>query len=478
MAQHAIIATSVSGKITYFNPAASRLLGYTAAEVVGKHTPIIFHESGGIAAWLKDNPGSNPFLCLVQHCAPDVAAGSEIIYVRKDGRRIPVMLTVSKVRDPQGQLQGYMGIALELSANKRQQHLYETFFSLGHEMLCVCGPQGKLLRVNLAFENLLGYAVRDLEGTNIFAKIHADDLEATKLVMANLGRGEVVSRFNNRWLHRDGSYRTIRWNAAASADGFYYATGWDVTDEQQQSDSKDQNALFEKQLIGIVSHDLRSPVSAILMSAESIGRLGGLSQRAERSLKRISGAAQRAERMIHDLLDFTQARLGGGLRVHPAPVNINEVAQQVMEEIQLVHPEREITFSPCDAAEVRVDGDRIAQVLGNLLANAVHYSPKDSPVDLSIDKRNDALCLEVHNGGDPIPAHLLPRLFKPLHRGANGLGSLQASAGRSVGLGLYIVDQAVKAHGGVISVESTPEAGTTFSVVLPQHAPASKHLQN
>ncbi len=225
---------------------------------------------------------------------------------------------------------------------------------------------------------------------------------------------------------------------------------------------------FEQQLIGIVSHDLRNPLAAITMSAASLLRRPDLEERQRRPLGRIFASAERAIRLIRDLLDFTQARLGGGLPVKRQPFDLHVLAQQVVEELQASHPERTLQVEAQGDGQGEWDSDRLAQVLGNVLSNALHYSPPGTPVRVRTRGQADDVTIEVHNVGDPIPAHALPRLFQPMQRGegtANG-------ANRSLGLGLYIVKHLVDAHGGTLQVTSTAEGGTTFTMTLPRGASA------
>ncbi|WP_407755299.1 ATP-binding protein [Archangium sp.] len=230
-------------------------------------------------------------------------------------------------------------------------------------------------------------------------------------------------------------------------------------------------AEFEQHLIGIVSHDLRNPLSAITLSATTLLREPGLGERQRRSLGRIYASAERANRMIRDLLDFTKARLGGGLPIQCAPLDFHVLGRQVVEELQVSNPERIIQLEQRGEGRAVWDGDRMAQVLTNLIGNALHYSPRGSPVRVKVHGEEDEGVLEVHNEGAPIAPQLLPRLFQPMQRGATGY-----SATRSVGLGLYIVDHIVRAHGGRIEVDSREGEGTTFRVRLPRMPPAAEAL--
>jgi signal transduction histidine kinase len=220
---------------------------------------------------------------------------------------------------------------------------------------------------------------------------------------------------------------------------------------------------FEQQLIGIVSHDLRSPISAILMSTQLLLRRVDLDEKLTKVVARIQSSAERTNRMIRDLLDFTQARLGGGLKVERVTADLEDIVWHAVEEVKLSHSERDISFSAEKLPSGEWDADRISQVVINLVSNAVKYSPASTPVRVRVNREDSVAQLSVHNTGAPISPALLPLLFEPLQRGGHGVDK----SGRSIGLGLYIVDQIVRAHGGSVSARSTAEDGTTFAVRLP-----------
>lgn len=252
------------------------------------------------------------------------------------------------------------------------------------------------------------------------------------------------------------------------------AFGFEVTTEVQGRKQAEalaerlrESTVFEQQLLGIVSHDLRNPIHAITLSTSTLLSRPDLDARQQRALDRIRHSAERARRMIRDLLDFTQARSGGGLLIHRTERDLHAVARQVVDEVQVIQPDREISLEQTDGGEGFFDADRIAQVLGNLLSNALQYSAPASPVTVKTWGEAKSLGFSVHNCGTPIPPDILPQLFQPMQRGT---ASPDASS-RSVGLGLYIVERVVKAHGGEIKVRSTAEEGTTFTVCLPRKVP-------
>jgi len=142
------------------------------------------------------------------------------------------------------------------------------------------------------------------------------------------------------------------------------------------------------------------------------------------------------------------------------------VVWHAVEEVKLAHPGREVLLKADPLPESEWDADRISQVVTNLVSNALKYSPPASPVDIQLSRTAATILLTVHNTGEPIPADLLPQLFEPLHRGGRGVDKTS----RSIGLGLYIVNQIVRAHGGQASAQSTAESGTIFTVQLPLEA--------
>jgi sigma-B regulation protein RsbU (phosphoserine phosphatase) len=231
----------------------------------------------------------------------------------------------------------------------------------------------------------------------------------------------------------------------------------------------DENAEFRERLIGIVSHDLSTPISAIAMSAETVLRREGLDHRTMRAMVRIQNSADRAARMIQDLLDFTQARLGGGIRIERQTTNLQAIVHEVVDELSLTHPERSILVTDRGDTSGEWDPDRITQVVGNLVQNALHYSPSSSDVRVGVEDDGDHAVVTVHNDGPPIPRDRLPQIFEPLRRATTEL----TKRTRSVGLGLYIVKHIVDAHRGTVLAESSQEEGTTLTVRLPRQAPGS-----
>jgi signal transduction histidine kinase len=146
-------------------------------------------------------------------------------------------------------------------------------------------------------------------------------------------------------------------------------------------------------------------------------------------------------------------------------MDLHELVNTVVDELQVTSSDRTILVEQSGDGQGQWDPDRLAQVIGNLLGNALQYSAPNTPVKVTTRGEVDSVVLEVHNKGDPIAPEVLPRIFEPLERGSH----LQPSrSGRSIGLGLFIVRNIVLAHGGRVSARSTADDGTTFTMLLPR----------
>ena len=223
-------------------------------------------------------------------------------------------------------------------------------------------------------------------------------------------------------------------------------------------------ALFAEQTIGIVSHDLRNPLTVIMMATQALATRGSklTDEKAQRMLASITRAGERAQRLIEDLLDFTGARLGQGLAVSLKPVNLHSIAEKAVEELSLAFPGRTLRHLSRGDGIVHADAHRLAQLLGNLVSNAMSYGDSAGTVTVVSSVAADGASLDVHNTGPVIPPAILSTMFEPMVRG----GSLDHST-RSVGLGLFIVRAIATAHGGEISVTSNAEDGTRFHLTFP-----------
>ncbi len=242
-----------------------------------------------------------------------------------------------------------------------------------------------------------------------------------------------------------------------------------ASERTARAGAEEQQALLARQvqfgemLVGIVSHDLRNPVNVILLNTELLQR-SGLPPPLQRSAERIREACRMSLALIRDLLDFTQARLGGGIRLRPAPGDLLQIVGKAVDELEAVNPARRVRVQASGDGTGEWDADRVAQVVFNLVSNALCYGRPDTEVTVQVEAQPQLAVLSVHNLGEPIPPELHATIFEPLRQG----GRQQGGGARNIGLGLYIVSKIAEAHGGRVEVASSAAEGTTFRVELPR----------
>jgi signal transduction histidine kinase len=226
----------------------------------------------------------------------------------------------------------------------------------------------------------------------------------------------------------------------------------DETERERREREAEAAAHFRERFIGILGHDLRLPLTAVGASAAVILRMPDASPAVKGVAARIALSTERMGRMIGDVLDFTQARLGAGIPVTRKPCDLHEVARAAAEEAQAASADRQIAVQREGETSGSFDPDRIAQLLGNLLQNAIAYGPAEEPIEVVVRGFDGHVEIEVANGGAPIAEECLKTLFDPFRRGDVGTNS----AHKGLGLGLFIVQQIARAHGGDARCMSQP----------------------
>lgn len=229
-----------------------------------------------------------------------------------------------------------------------------------------------------------------------------------------------------------------------------------------------QDLEHSKELfLAILGHDLRTPLGAIIMSAEFMLETKDLKEPHLTLASRIASSSRRMEHLIGDLLDFTRSRLGGGIPVDRATMSMDRAVHDVVDEIAAAHPDRSFHIDARTGQLGEWDCARLSQALSNIVVNAIDHGSPGSRITTTVAGGDKEISVAVHNEGPSISAEQLNGIFNPM-KSREAPANASAGSQSNLGLGLYIAERIVHAHGGRLDVESSDEKGTTFTMHLPR----------
>jgi PAS domain S-box-containing protein len=393
------------------------------------------------------------------------------------------LLNYYPVRDPVGQIIGVGGVIVEVTRQKEIEvdlkHALDAVARGAAElrtladsipnMVWVVSPEGRMEFVNRVAADYLGRSTKSLQGESLLSAVHPDDREETATVWAESSQTGREFEHPFRLRSADGTYRRFLSRATPLRDDTgkvlrWVGTSTDVEEMKREEAAASRRAEFAQRLIGIASHDLRNPLSAVIMGSERLLRRYPDDAELRRSATLVRSAGQRAGRLVHDLLDFARAELKGDIPMRKSSLDLFQALTLAVEELRVSNPSRMIDLRVAGSGLGDWDSDRLSQAVLNLVGNALTYSPRDSPVIVDLIGLPTEVEIRVRNGGPPIPPEAMARLFAPMER-AHRAGQND----HNVGLGLYIVQEIVHAHGGTVSVTSTEQEGTVFTLKLPRN---------
>jgi phosphoserine phosphatase RsbU/P len=312
-------------------------------------------------------------------------------------------------------------------------------------------PGTRVFRGDARFATLLGLVAEDAWPLEVV--LAALEGEAGAQLTSALAVGEVNAQVG---LQRSG-WVDLRGRQDATAPPSVFGTALDIS---AQKEAELRSTSLREKLMGVASHDLKNPLSAVKQASALLARSPHLDEKERRFVAHIRSSAERMTSLIVQLLDLTRVRLGGGLPLSKARTSLRALVVDVVEELRLAHPERTVLLDLTDA-QAEVDPDRFAQLVSNLAGNALKHSPPGSTVRLELKLSDDGVTLTVHNVGTPIPPREQALIFEPFVQ----LGAAATRDG--LGLGLYISKEILQAHGGTLSVESSEAGGTRFTARFP-----------
>ena len=496
------IATDANGVIQIFNVGAERMLGYAAADVMNKITPAdisdpqeVISRAKALSAELA-TPITPGFEALVFKASRGIEDIYELTYIRKDGSRFPAVVSVTALRDAQDTIIGYLLIGTDNTARKQveaeqkkldqrlrdQQFYTRSLIESNIDAIMTTDPSGIISDVNKQMEALTGCTRDELIGAP-FKTCFTDPDRAEAAIKRVLSENKVTN-YELTARARDGKETVVSYNASTFYDRDrnlqgVFAAARDVTERKlldqalQETNVALESARYVAEKVNLaksdflssMSHELRSPLNAILGFAQLIDSgspLPTASQKA--SIDQILQAGWYLLELINEILDLALIE-SGKLALLPESMSLSEVlldCQAMIEPlaqksgIRVVFPELQGAFF------VRADRTRVKQVLINLLSNAIKYNRVDGSVDVSCRTITpERVRISFRDTGEGLSAEKINQLFQPFNR----LGQ-EAGTEEGTGIGLVVSKRLVELMGGYIGVESTVGVGSVFWIEL------------
>lgn len=506
-----VVITDLNGNIEYVNQAFSYTTGYSFEEAFGKNPRIL--KSGTTDPAVYED--------LWETIISGKQWEGEWINKKKNGELYWESVSIAPIQNELGEMTNYIAVKQDITQRKQAEdeilelnsslekkieertaqlaeinlslkkeieerktisealqlktEELESFFNVALDLLCIADIQGNFIRVNKAWENILGYSVPDLEQRQFLEFVHPDDIEATLKSMTELSEQHPILNFVNRYKTKDGSYRFIEWRSSPSGKLIYAAARditerirWEEETQKARLDAEQAN-MAKSEFLSRMSHELRTPMNAILGFAQLLD-MSELNPSQKRGVDHILHGGKHLLGLINEVLDISRIE-SGKMSLSTEPVKIKEILGEMIDIIQPLSNEKkvsvEVIMSDDTQYSVFADRQRLKQVLINLLSNAIKYNKQNGKVILQTSKKSGSDNLEkirinISDTGLGIRKEDMSKLFSPFERIGAEFSTTEGS-----GLGLTVVKKLMEAMNGEVGVESIYGEGSTFWIELP-----------
>jgi PAS domain S-box-containing protein len=467
----AIISKTLDGTVVTWNPAAERLFGYSAAEIIGQSIRLIVPE---------DRQGEE------DHVLSAVGRGEtidhfETIRQRKDGSLVPISLTVSPIRDATGTIVGASKIARDLTRTDRIHRdalRLAAIVESSDDAIVGKDLNSIITSWNAAAERMFGYAAADMIGKSVRLIIPDDRQHEEDNVLRRIRDGQRIEHFETIRRRKDGTLFPVSLTISPICNERGTVIGAskiarDISDRLRADEerrrlletARSANRLKDE-FLATLSHELRTPLNAIVGYSRMLysGMLAG-GEKQTKALETVVRNAASLTQIVEDVLDVSRI-VSGKLRLNVQAVELSQIVREAVETSQPAADARGIRLNVIvdQGTLVSGDPDRLRQVLWNLVSNAVKFSERGGRVDVRLERVDSHVEVTVTDTGIGIEPAFIPHLFERFSQADAGTNRVH----RGLGLGLAISRHLVELQGGRISAHSEgPGRGSTFRIDLP-----------
>ncbi|NUN10203.1 MAG: PAS domain S-box protein [Ignavibacteriaceae bacterium] len=517
----AIIVTDLEGRIQYTSKSFEKITGYTQGEVLGEKTSIL--KSGKTEDRIYKD--------MWETITTGKTWNGEILNKKKNGELFWENIFITPIQDEYGAYSNYLAVKEDISQRKKAEEyirelnlnlekridertkelaeantellaeienrkkaelaltessrMLQQFFDVALDLLCIADLSGNFIKVNKAWEDILGYPAGELEKRTFIEFVHPDDLEATYQAMSQLGSDTPVVNFINRYRTRSGEYRFIEWRSMPSSD-MIYAAARDITKriitENDLAEARNfaEKANREKsEFLSRMSHELRTPMNSILGFAQLL-EMGDISDSHKKAIRNILKSGKHLLGLINEVLDISRIE-AGKISVSLEPINLDALIAELSDAVMPLAVKNNITWQPYvnTGLFVMADKQRLKQVMLNLLNNAIKYNRKEGTMSVKAEVSKEAsgsapsVRITVSDNGVGISESDIGKLFRPFER----IGAEKTEI-EGTGLGLVVVKKLIDVMGGRIGVRSEYEKGSDFWFELEQCIPTMRDIKS
>lgn len=468
----AVIVTDVSGRVTFLNPVAERLTGWSMAAARDQPFEKVFR----IVNELTGTPVEHPVAKVLQS-RDVVRLANHTALITRDERRVPIDDSGAPVQLANGKLAGVVVVFRDATERRRTEHARAWLAAIvesSDDAIASKTLDGIVTSWNPAATRLFGYQPEEIIGTPITTiippELHAEEVE----ILARLRRGEQVEHYETVRVGKDGRRIDVSLTVSPirGEDGAIIGASKivrDITHRKRNERLLREADRQKDEFLAALAHELRNPLAPICAAAELLKHAKGLAPELRAATAILARQAHRMAHLVDDLLDMSPIT-SGRIRLHPEPVELAELLQAVIETCrQSAETARHQLTLKASGAPVCVSGDRIrlTQVFSSILRNAVKYTPPAGRIEIALRTESGQAVVSVRDNGMEIPAEMLGRIFEPF---AQLDGSYERPDG-GLGIGLALAKRLIELHDGRIEARSAGRGkGTEFLIHLPLSA--------